>query len=169
LQLDHRFDLSRDVSEHGLDERFRERPHRIGLLRVGSPLRQRLTGLSLPRSDVGLPLMSVVKSGSSSSPTAHAKTLMIRNRCLLIDFRHLKLDGNWRDAMKKSLAKKKPPGGWPKRPNLSCTRNGEQLPVLAQAARHCPRPYTDQRPAIVPMQRIAGRFYMRLEGRSRRR
>jgi hypothetical protein len=26
----------------------------------------------------------------------------------------LKLKGNWRDAVKKSLAKKKPPGGWPK-------------------------------------------------------
>jgi hypothetical protein len=26
----------------------------------------------------------------------------------------LKLEGNWRDAMKKSLAKKKPAQGWPK-------------------------------------------------------
>jgi len=26
----------------------------------------------------------------------------------------LKIDGNWEDAMKKSLAKKKPAGGWPK-------------------------------------------------------
>jgi hypothetical protein len=26
----------------------------------------------------------------------------------------LKLEGDWRDAMKKSLEKKKPPGGWPK-------------------------------------------------------
>jgi hypothetical protein len=26
----------------------------------------------------------------------------------------LKIKGNWRDAVKKSLAKKKPPGGWPK-------------------------------------------------------
>ena len=26
----------------------------------------------------------------------------------------LKIDGNWQDAVKKSLAKKKPPGGWPK-------------------------------------------------------
>ncbi len=26
----------------------------------------------------------------------------------------LKLDGNWKDAMKKSLAKKKPADGWPK-------------------------------------------------------
>lgn len=27
----------------------------------------------------------------------------------------LKLEGNWQDAVKKSLAKKKPPGGWPKK------------------------------------------------------
>ncbi|HXJ93844.1 MAG TPA: hypothetical protein VMT20_13420 [Terriglobia bacterium] len=26
----------------------------------------------------------------------------------------LKIEGNWRDAIKKSLAKKKPPEGWPK-------------------------------------------------------
>jgi hypothetical protein len=26
----------------------------------------------------------------------------------------LKLEGNWRDAMKKSLSKKKPAQGWPK-------------------------------------------------------
>jgi hypothetical protein len=26
----------------------------------------------------------------------------------------LKLEGNWRDAVKKSLAKKKPAEGWPK-------------------------------------------------------
>lgn len=26
----------------------------------------------------------------------------------------LKIEGNWRDAMKKSLQKKKPPEGWPK-------------------------------------------------------
>lgn len=26
----------------------------------------------------------------------------------------LKLEGNWRDAVKKSLEKKKPPEGWPK-------------------------------------------------------
>jgi hypothetical protein len=26
----------------------------------------------------------------------------------------LKIDGNWQDAMKKSLGKKKPAGGWPK-------------------------------------------------------
>jgi len=26
----------------------------------------------------------------------------------------LKVDGNWQDAMKKSLTKKKPAGGWPK-------------------------------------------------------
>jgi hypothetical protein len=26
----------------------------------------------------------------------------------------LKVEGNWRDAIKKSLAKKKPPEGWPK-------------------------------------------------------
>jgi len=26
----------------------------------------------------------------------------------------LKVEGNWKDAVKKSLAKKKPPGGWPK-------------------------------------------------------
>jgi len=26
----------------------------------------------------------------------------------------LKIKGNWRDAVKKSLAKKKPAGGWPK-------------------------------------------------------
>jgi hypothetical protein len=26
----------------------------------------------------------------------------------------LKLEGNWRDAMKKSLGKKKPASGWPK-------------------------------------------------------
>jgi len=26
----------------------------------------------------------------------------------------LKLDGNWRDAVKRSLAKKKPANGWPK-------------------------------------------------------
>jgi hypothetical protein len=27
---------------------------------------------------------------------------------------HLKIDGQWRDAVKKSFAKKKPPEGWPK-------------------------------------------------------
>jgi hypothetical protein len=26
----------------------------------------------------------------------------------------LKLEGNWKDLMKKALSKKKPPGGWPK-------------------------------------------------------
>jgi hypothetical protein len=26
----------------------------------------------------------------------------------------LKIEGNWQDAMRKSLAKKKPVGGWPK-------------------------------------------------------
>jgi hypothetical protein len=26
----------------------------------------------------------------------------------------LKIKGNWKDAVKKSLAKKKPAGGWPK-------------------------------------------------------
>jgi hypothetical protein len=26
----------------------------------------------------------------------------------------LRLEGNWKDAVKKSLAKKKPPEGWPK-------------------------------------------------------
>jgi hypothetical protein len=26
----------------------------------------------------------------------------------------LKIDGNWQDAVKKSFAKKKPAGGWPK-------------------------------------------------------
>jgi len=26
----------------------------------------------------------------------------------------LKIDCNWKDAIKKSLEKKKPPGGWPK-------------------------------------------------------
>ena len=26
----------------------------------------------------------------------------------------LKLKGNWRDAVKQSLQKKEPPGGWPK-------------------------------------------------------
>ena len=26
----------------------------------------------------------------------------------------LKIEGNWKDAVKKSLTKKKPPGGWPK-------------------------------------------------------
>jgi hypothetical protein len=26
----------------------------------------------------------------------------------------LKIDGKWQDAVKKSLAKKKPAGGWPK-------------------------------------------------------
>ena len=26
----------------------------------------------------------------------------------------LKIDGNWQDAVKKSLEKKKPVGGWPK-------------------------------------------------------
>jgi hypothetical protein len=26
----------------------------------------------------------------------------------------LKIDGDWKDAMKKSLEKKKPPEGWPK-------------------------------------------------------
>jgi hypothetical protein len=26
----------------------------------------------------------------------------------------LRIEGDWRDAIKKSLNKKKPPGGWPK-------------------------------------------------------
>jgi hypothetical protein len=26
----------------------------------------------------------------------------------------LKLEGNWKDAIKKSLRKNRPPGGWPK-------------------------------------------------------
>ena len=26
----------------------------------------------------------------------------------------LRIEGNWKDAVKKSLAKKRPPGGWPK-------------------------------------------------------
>jgi hypothetical protein len=26
----------------------------------------------------------------------------------------LKIEGNWKDAVKKSLSKKKPTGGWPK-------------------------------------------------------
>ncbi len=27
---------------------------------------------------------------------------------------HLKVEGNWKEAVKKSLTKKKPPEGWPK-------------------------------------------------------
>jgi hypothetical protein len=27
----------------------------------------------------------------------------------------LKLTGNWKDAIKKAMTKKKPPGGWPKK------------------------------------------------------
>lgn len=28
----------------------------------------------------------------------------------------VKVEGDWGDALKKALAKKKPPGGWPKQP-----------------------------------------------------
>ncbi len=46
-----------------------------------------------------------------------------------------KIEGNWKGAVKESLAKKKPPDGWPKHESLPCAerlrgRSGEKKPLV---------------------------------------
>ena len=44
---------------------------------------------------------------------------------------HLKIDGDWKDAMKKSLEKERPEGGWPTM-LYDCPKCGERRPHIAR-------------------------------------